>query len=85
VPRIQYTDTVRDGTLRGANLDGLRELARATRLRITAGGGIATLDELIALRDLGLESLDEVVVGRALYERRFTLEQAQAALAAPAR
>lgn len=76
VPRIQYTDVVRDGTLVGPNAAAIEQLARATGLRITAGGGIATLDDLMRIRRLAPLGVDEVVVGKALYEKRFTLAEA---------
>lgn len=76
VPRIQYTDVVRDGTLVGPNVAAIEQLARASGLRITAAGGIATLDDLGKIRRLAPLGVDEVVVGKALYERRFTLAEA---------
>jgi phosphoribosylformimino-5-aminoimidazole carboxamide ribotide isomerase len=78
VRRIQYTDVVRDGTLVGPNLDGLKQVAQAAALRVTAAGGVATLDDVGRLRALETLGVDEVIVGKALYERRFTLAQAQA-------
>jgi len=80
VPRIQYTDVIRDGTLVGPNLRGIEQVARATGLRITAAGGVATLDDLGPLLALAPLGVDEVVVGKALYESRFTLQQARQAL-----
>ncbi len=82
VPRIQYTDVVRDGTLVGPNLAGLEQVARATGLRITAAGGVSTLDDLGPLLALAPLGVDEVVVGKALYEARFTLEKARLVLEA---
>jgi len=82
VLRIQYTDVVRDGTLVGPNLAGIEQVARATGLRITAAGGVSTLDDLGPLRALAPLGVDEVVVGKALYESRFTLEQARLILEA---
>jgi phosphoribosylformimino-5-aminoimidazole carboxamide ribotide isomerase len=79
VRRVQYTDVVRDGTLVGPNLEGLQQVAEAATLRVTAAGGVATLDDLTRLRALEAAGVDEVIVGKALYERRFTLVQAQAA------
>jgi len=76
VPRIQYTDVVRDGTLVGPNLAGIEQIARATGLRITAAGGISTLDDVVRLKALVPLGVDEVVVGKALYESRFTIEEA---------
>jgi phosphoribosylformimino-5-aminoimidazole carboxamide ribotide isomerase len=78
VRRIQYTDVVRDGTLVGPNLEGLQQVAQAAALRVTAAGGVATLEDIGRLRGLQELGVDEVIVGKALYERRFTLAQAQA-------
>jgi phosphoribosylformimino-5-aminoimidazole carboxamide ribotide isomerase len=79
VVRVQYTDVVRDGTLIGPNLAGIEAMARATGLRVTAAGGISSLDDLRNLRALEALGVDEVVVGKALYEARFTLQEAAAA------
>jgi phosphoribosylformimino-5-aminoimidazole carboxamide ribotide isomerase len=80
VPRIQYTDVVRDGTLVGPNLAGIEELAKASGLRVTAAGGFSSLDDLRRLKQRGVPGVDEVVVGKALYEKRFTLAQAAEAV-----
>lgn len=79
VLRVQYTDVVRDGTLIGPNLAGIEAMARATGLRVTAAGGISSLEDLRNLRSLEALGVDEVVVGKALYEERFTLQEAEAA------
>jgi len=76
VPRIQYTDVKRDGTLVGPNLAGIEEMAKASGLRITAAGGFSSLEDLRRLKRLDAPGVDEVVVGKALYERRFTFAQA---------
>ena len=81
VPRIQYTDVLRDGMLTGPNVAGIEKLARQTGLRITAAGGISVLDDLMSLRALESLGLDEIVVGKALYEKRFTLAEAEKAMA----
>ena len=81
VQRIQYTDVRRDGTLVGPNLAGVEQMARRCGLKLTAAGGIATLEDLRALAAFEPLGVDEVVVGKALYERRFTLAEAQAAAA----
>jgi phosphoribosylformimino-5-aminoimidazole carboxamide ribotide isomerase len=80
VPRIQYTDVKRDGTLVGPNLAGIEEVARASGLAITAAGGFSSLEDLRRLKRLGAPGVDEVVVGKALYEKRFTFAQAVEAL-----
>jgi phosphoribosylformimino-5-aminoimidazole carboxamide ribotide isomerase len=81
VRRIQYTDVVRDGALVGPNLEGTLEIARASGLRISAAGGVSTLEDLRRLRGLEGAGVDEVIVGKALYEKRFTLAEAAAAVA----
>jgi len=81
VSRIQYTDVVRDGTLVGPNLAGIEQIARATGLRITAAGGVSVLEDLVKLKALGPLGVDEVVVGKALYEARFSLDEAALVLA----
>jgi phosphoribosylformimino-5-aminoimidazole carboxamide ribotide isomerase len=81
VVRIQYTDTMRDGTLLGPNLAGTEAIARASGLRISVAGGVSTLDDLRGLKALAPLGVDEAIVGKALYEERFTLAQAVGALA----
>ncbi|HET8646629.1 MAG TPA: 1-(5-phosphoribosyl)-5-[(5-phosphoribosylamino)methylideneamino]imidazole-4-carboxamide isomerase [Vicinamibacteria bacterium] len=77
--RVQYTDVARDGSLGGLDVGPLERLARAASVRITAGGGVATLDDLRALKALEPLGLDEVIVGRALYDGRFRLREAMEA------
>jgi phosphoribosylformimino-5-aminoimidazole carboxamide ribotide isomerase len=81
VARIEYTDVVRDGMLVGPNLAGIEQLARASGLRVSAAGGVASIEDLRALKALAPAGVDEVIVGKALYERRFTLAEAQEAVA----
>ena len=77
VRRLAYTDINRDGTLGGPNLTALKRLAEAAPpLRLIASGGISSLEDLRRLRDLRIPNLDGVIVGRALYEERFTIAEA---------
>jgi phosphoribosylformimino-5-aminoimidazole carboxamide ribotide isomerase len=86
VRRLVYTDINRDGTLGGPNLAALRRLSDAAPpLKLIASGGISSLDDLRRLRDLRLENLAGVIVGRALYEGRFTIAEGLEALAARSR
>lgn len=80
-PRIQYTDVQRDGVLVGPNLVATEQIARASGLRVTVAGGVGTLQDLVGLKALASLGVDEVVVGRALYEGRFSLDEAREALA----
>jgi phosphoribosylformimino-5-aminoimidazole carboxamide ribonucleotide (ProFAR) isomerase len=81
VERVQYTDVSRDGTLDGPNLDAIAEMARGTGLRITAAGGVSTLDDLVRLSALEELGVDEAISGKALYDECFTLAEARATLA----
>jgi phosphoribosylformimino-5-aminoimidazole carboxamide ribotide isomerase len=86
VRRLAYTDINRDGTLGGPNLTAMRRLAEAAPpLRLIASGGVSSLDDLRRLRDLGIPNLDGVIVGRALYEGRFTIVEALEVLAGSGR
>ncbi|MFN7949270.1 MAG: 1-(5-phosphoribosyl)-5-[(5-phosphoribosylamino)methylideneamino]imidazole-4-carboxamide isomerase [Blastocatellia bacterium] len=76
VERIVYTDIARDGMLGGVNLDATREIAEASGLRVTASGGVASLDDIYDLKDLEEYGVDSVIIGKALYEGVFTLEEA---------
>lgn len=74
---LLVTDVGRDGALTGPNLDLLAQIvARRPDLAVQASGGVAALDDLAAARRLGCAG---AIVGRALYEGRFSLEQALAA------
>ncbi|WP_336249711.1 1-(5-phosphoribosyl)-5-[(5-phosphoribosylamino)methylideneamino]imidazole-4-carboxamide isomerase [Stomatohabitans albus] len=75
VRRFVYTDISRDGMLNGPNLDMLAKVADATDSWITASGGVATLDDLVALRTVH-PRVDAVIVGKALYSGSFTVAQA---------
>ena len=82
VRRLIYTDIGRDGMLTGPNIGALRRVAEAAPpLHIIASGGISSIDDLIALRESKIANLAGVIVGRALYDGRFTVQQALDALA----
>ncbi len=81
VVRVQFTDVRRDGTLVGPNIEALRELGRRTSLRITAAGGVSDAADVVRLRELESFGVDEVIVGKALYEGRATLAAMREALA----
>lgn len=81
VKRVVYTDTARDGMRGGPNLSGLRDLAEVTSLELVLSGGIALLDDLRRLKKLDVPNVVGVIVGRALYEKAFTLADALAVFA----
>ncbi|HEU4615893.1 MAG TPA: HisA/HisF-related TIM barrel protein, partial [Kofleriaceae bacterium] len=70
---LLYTDVARDGLHVGPNVDVTAQLARAVSCEVIASGGVGSLDDLARLRDAGIAA---VVVGRALYDRRFSVEEA---------
>jgi len=76
VDRIIYTDIARDGALVGPNMRQTITIAEAANVRVTASGGVSSLDDIKRLRDAGDERVDSVIVGKALYEGRFKLEEA---------
>ncbi|MDR1386616.1 MAG: bifunctional 1-(5-phosphoribosyl)-5-((5-phosphoribosylamino)methylideneamino)imidazole-4-carboxamide isomerase/phosphoribosylanthranilate isomerase PriA [Propionibacteriaceae bacterium] len=78
--RYVVTDVASDGTLSGPNLELLAQVCRQTEAKVTASGGIASLDDLIHLSELSESGLDAAIVGTALYVGAFTLAQAQAVL-----
>jgi phosphoribosylformimino-5-aminoimidazole carboxamide ribotide isomerase len=80
IRRFVYTPVEVDGLMEGPDLDSLREVALATEGDLIYSGGIGSLDDLGAVAALGLENVEGVIVGRALYEQRFTVAEARAAL-----
>jgi phosphoribosylformimino-5-aminoimidazole carboxamide ribotide isomerase len=78
VTRFVYTNVDRDGMLEGPDLDELRRIGEAVRGRFLYSGGIGSLDDLRALRDLRLVNLAGVISGKALYEGRFGVAEGQA-------
>ncbi len=81
---LVVTAVSRDGTLEGFDLELLREVARAApQARIVASGGAGELEHLRALAAAALPSLAGAIAGTALYERRFTVAEAKAALEVP--
>jgi phosphoribosylformimino-5-aminoimidazole carboxamide ribotide isomerase len=70
---LLYTDVDRDGMHSGPNLPATRALAEACSIPVIASGGISTLDDIRRLKDAGIEM---AVVGRALYDKHFTLAEA---------
>lgn len=79
--RFVVTDVTKDGTLTGPNVELLREVAAATDAKVTASGGISSLDDLRELALYENEGIDSAIIGKALYEKKFTLTEALAAVA----
>ncbi|HVE27477.1 MAG TPA: HisA/HisF-related TIM barrel protein, partial [Sporichthya sp.] len=79
--RYVVTDVTKDGTLKGPNLDLLREVCARTDKPVVASGGVSSLDDLRAIASLVGIGVEGAIVGKALYANAFTLEEALAAVA----
>ncbi|TPW70272.1 bifunctional 1-(5-phosphoribosyl)-5-((5-phosphoribosylamino)methylideneamino)imidazole-4-carboxamide isomerase/phosphoribosylanthranilate isomerase PriA [Schumannella sp. 10F1B-5-1] len=74
--RYVVTDVTKDGTLRGPNLELLQQVAERTDKPVVASGGISSLDDIAALRELVPSGVEGAIVGKALYAGAFTLAEA---------
>jgi phosphoribosylformimino-5-aminoimidazole carboxamide ribotide isomerase len=83
VERIIYTDVARDGMLAGVNIEQTCMIARESGLKVTASGGVSSLEEIKRLRTASGCGIDSVIVGKALYDGRFTLKDALQTLTSP--
>lgn len=83
IAAVIYTDIARDGTLAGPNLEATGQMAKASPFPLIASGGIGDLSHIRELaklnRSLGSDKIGGVIVGKALYEKKFTLPEAIAA------
>jgi 1-(5-phosphoribosyl)-5-[(5-phosphoribosylamino)methylideneamino] imidazole-4-carboxamide isomerase/N-(5'phosphoribosyl)anthranilate isomerase len=80
--RYVVTDITKDGTLKGPNLDLLREVCAATDKPVIASGGVSSLEDLRALATLEPFGVEGVIAGKALYAGAFTVREALVALSA---
>jgi phosphoribosyl isomerase A len=78
--RYVVTDVTKDGTLKGPNLELLREVCARTDKPVVASGGVSSLDDLRAIASLVPLGVEGSIVGKALYAQAFTLEAALAAM-----
>lgn len=74
--RYVVTDVTKDGTLRGPNVELLRQVCERTSAPVVASGGVSSLDDLRSLRALVPVGVEGAIVGKALYAGAFTLEAA---------
>lgn len=79
VERVVFTDIRRDGTLRGPNLQAVAEFARETGLKVIASGGVSRAEDIRELRKLEELGVEAVIIGKALYDGRLTIQEAIAA------
>ena len=75
IKRVVFTDISRDGMLSGPNLVALREMAENTGLKIVASGGVSSLEDLEKLKKLEPYGVDQVISGKAIYERKIDLRK----------
>lgn len=74
--QLIYTDISKDGTLEGPNIKAIKALLKQTGMNVIASGGISSLDDISRLELLESEGLIGIIVGKALYEGKFTLTEA---------
>ena len=67
VKRFIYTDIKRDGTLSGINLEGIRKFAASIEGKVIASGGISNIEDVKRIKNLGLNNLSGIIIGKALY------------------
>jgi len=75
VKRVIVTDVSKNGMLQGANIELSKHVARNTNLKVTHSGGITNYTDLIKLSECTNDGIDSVIIGRALYENRFTCQK----------
>mgnify|MGYP001824214692 CR=1 FL=1 len=78
IAAIIYTDILRDGAMKGPNIDATAELARAVSIPVIASGGVSSMSDLLALKKTGV--ISGAISGRALYDGAINLNAALAAL-----
>jgi phosphoribosylformimino-5-aminoimidazole carboxamide ribotide isomerase len=71
-----YTDIKKDGTLKGPDLEGLKEMARLSGIRVIASGGISNLEDIKNIKKLEPEGVTGAIIGKALYTEDIKLEEA---------
>lgn len=75
-PRYVVTDVTQDGTLQGPNVELLAKICAQTEKPVVASGGIASLADLEELKKLVPQGLEGAIIGTALYDGKFTLQEA---------
>lgn len=81
VVAIVYTDISRDGMMSGVNVESTVRIAQEVHIPVIASGGVSSLDDIRALRDVEEEGIEGVIIGRALYEGSFDFSEALALVA----
>jgi phosphoribosylformimino-5-aminoimidazole carboxamide ribotide isomerase len=74
VKKIIYTDTSRDGALKGPNFDSVKAVASSTLIPVIASGGVSSLSDIKKLKEI--KNIEACIIGKALYEGKFSLADA---------
>ena len=72
---IIYTDITKDGTLKGANIEDTMKFANSANLPVIVSGGVSSFDEIKDIKALKKNGIIGVIVGKALYEKKISLNQ----------
>ena len=78
VSAIVYTDISRDGMMQGVNVEATRRLAESIDIPVIASGGVTDIEDIKHLNAVKSSGIEGTIIGRALYERTISLEEAQA-------
>lgn len=70
-----FTDTLKDGTLKGPNIPAIRNVLKIG-FKVIASGGVSSLEDIVKLNELAKEGVEGIIIGKALYEEKFDLKQA---------
>ena len=73
---VIYTDISKDGVLKGPNLKEIKNMSDVLNIDLIASGGVGTLVDISALISLKAKNIAGVIIGKALYENKFSLEEA---------
>ena len=77
VAAIVYTDINRDGMMQGVNVEATRKLAESVDIPVIASGGVTDIEDIKRLNEVKASGIEGTIIGRALYERTISLEEAQ--------
>ncbi|MBU2584005.1 MAG: 1-(5-phosphoribosyl)-5-[(5-phosphoribosylamino)methylideneamino] imidazole-4-carboxamide isomerase, partial [Bacteroidetes bacterium] len=75
ITRLVVTDVERNGLMLGPNIELLSLIAKKSKLKVTASGGVSGYEDLIKLQKLKEDGVDSVIIGRALYENKFACQR----------
>ncbi len=76
VDTVIYTDILKDGTMQGPNIEAISQMADKLSCNLVASGGISSLGDIKAIKNLNRKNITGIIVGKALYEGAFSLQQA---------